>query len=72
MTDVSIVASVVGLLGSCIFVGIVYWTAHRQGRIAVLNEQASKSVKVKDEQIKIATNRPDKSFLVKRLRDGDF
>lgn len=61
------------VLGGGVFgLGIISFLAYRLGRISIIKEQATSSLKVKDEQIKIVVNRPSKSDVVAGLRIGDF
>lgn len=50
----------------------VIWLALRTGRQSAQKEAAEKGVKVKDEQIKAALERPDRDSLIDKLRRGKF
>ena len=52
--------------------GVVVFMARRSGRLAAEKAQAETSLKVKDKQIEAALDRPDRSELADRLRDGKF
>lgn len=66
------VAVIIGGIGSTIGLAFTHYVAYRRGRIAVLKEDAERNVKVKDDQLKVAANRPDKRTLVDGLRNGKF
>lgn len=52
-------------------VGLIF-ISYKLGRISVQKEIALSKAGVKDEQIKVAVNRPAKSGIVDSLRDGKF
>ena len=53
-------------------IAVVVWIALRTGRTAAQKDIAEKNAEIKDRQLEAALDKPDKSRLIDRLRNGKF